>query len=249
MKRMRMGKLSRYAETLILAKNILNISTFMHNNVRMLDQYFSTEDLDTQSSKKLSDEEKVGMQNNIGPRLIYDDSVNAVNVVTIEPEEDTGYMDKVYHYLTGQKTESTTKDEETGEETIIVQDVRTRVAIFRTPEDVRYKRSCQYTIIGGTLSNVVFAPVNNGEYKFHMFGKHEPVTKDMKLKDFDQFSSDANLNAEAWLFRSMSPDVELMMAYLQKHNCPGIDIDPNDVPMLLERFGLQEATVQDIEEL
>lgn len=246
MKRMRMGKLSRYADTLILAKNILNISTFMHKNVRIMDQFFSTEDLDIQSAPKLSEEEKVKIQNRIGPRLIHDD---VVSIEPIEPEEDTGYLDKVYHYLTGQKTESKTKDEETGEETIIVQDVRTRVAIFRTPEDARYKRSCQYTIIGGTLSNVVFAPVNNGEYKFHWFGKHDPMNRDMKLKDFDQYSTDANLNAEAWLFRSMSPDVELMMAYLQKHNCPGIDIDPNDVPMLLERFGLQEATVQDIEEL
>lgn len=245
--KMRQGTLSRYSETLLLAKNILNISTFMHNNVRTLEQYFSTEDMDTTGSLQstLTDEDKAKIQNSVGPRLIYDD------VVTVQEEEDldASYMDKVYHYLTGEKTESKVHNEETGEETVTVQDVRTRVAIFRTPQDARYKRSCQYTILGSTLSNVVFAPVNDGEYTYYQFGKHNPVDKKMKLKDFDQYSSDENLNFEAWLFRSMSPEVELMMAYLQKHKCPGIDIDPNDVPMLLERFGLAPATVQDIEEL
>lgn len=245
--KMRQGTLSRYSETLLLAKNILNISTFMHNNVRTLEQYFSTEDMDTTGALKMSPEEVTKFQNKIGPRLIYSD-VDVSDVSDVQEEEDT-YMDKVYHYLTGEKTESKVHNEETGEEEVHVQDVRTRVAIFRTPQDVRYKRSCQYTILGSTLSNVVFAPVNNGEYTFYQFGKHDPMDKKMKLKDFDQYSSDENLNFEAWLFRSMSPEVELLMAYLQKHKCPGIDIDPNDVPMLLERFGLAPATVQDIEEL
>lgn len=247
MKRMRQGKLSRYVETLLLAKNILNISTFMHNNVRMLDQFFSTEDMDTSNALKISPEEQAKMQNKIGARQINADLVQE-EVQEIEIP-DNGYMDRVYHYLTGQQTESKTKNEETGEETTTVQDIRTRVAIFRTPEDARYKRSCQYTIIGSQLSNVVFAPVNNGEYTFYQFSKGGKVDVEMKLKDFDQYASDVNLNVEAWLFRSMSPVVELLMAYLQKYNCPGIDIDPNDVPMLLERFGLQPATVQDIEEL
>ena len=250
MKRMRNGKLSRYSDVLLLAKNILNISTFMHNNVRTLEQYFSTEDMNTTGSLQstLTEEEKAKIQNSVGPRLIYDD---VVTIEPVEPEEDldSSYMDKVYHYLTGEKTESKVQNEETGEETVTVQDVRTRVAIFRTPKDARYKRSCQYTVLGGKFSNVVFAPVNDGEYTYYQFGKHNPVDKKMKLKDFDQYGTDENLNLEAWQFRSMSPEVELMMAYLQKHNCPGIDIDPNDVPMLLERFGLQSATVQDIEEL
>lgn len=247
MKRMRQGKLSRYVETLLLAKNILNISTFMHTNVRMLDQFFSTEDMDTSNALQISPEDQAKMQNKIGARQINADLVQE-EIQEIEIP-DNGYMDRVYHYLTGQQTESKTKNEETGEETTTVQDIRTRIAIFRTPEDARYKRSCQYTIIGSQLSNVVFAPVNNGEYTFYQFSKGGKVDVEMKLKDFDQYGSDANLNFEAWLFRSMSPVVELLMAYLQKHNCPGIDIDPNDVPMLLERFGLQAATVQDIEEL
>lgn len=244
MKRMRQGKLSRYSDTLLLAKNILNISTFMHNNVRALDQYFSTEDMDTESSKQIDAAGQLKIRDSIGPRQIYEEE----DMSDIEIP-DNGYLDRVYHYLTGKKSESKVKNEETGEETVTVQDIRTRVAIFRTPQDARYKRSCQYTVLGGTFSNVVFAPVNDGEYTYYQFGKHDPFDKKMKLKDFDQYSTDENLNLEAWQFRSMSPEVELMMAYLQKHNCPGIDIDPNDVPMLLERFGLQPATVQDIEEL
>lgn len=245
-KNMKNGSLSRYSTELLMAKNILNISTFMHQNVHDLEKYFSPEDMDKQESK-LTEEDVVQMQNNVGPRSMYAD-INDALATAEEEEQASAYMDKLYYYISG-KTESKSKDEETGEETVTEQDVRTRIAIFRTPEDARYKRSCQMIVLGGVLSNVVFAPVNNGEYTFYQFGKHDPVSKSMKLKDFDEYSSQSNLNKEAWLFRSMSPKIELVAAYLQKHRCPGIDIDPNDIPMLLERFGLEPASVQDIEEL
>lgn len=242
-KRMRNSKLTRYSDQLLIAKNILNISTFMHENVHDLEKYFSTEDMATKNRPEMTNEEKVKFQNNFGPRQIVESEEDIVII------PDNGYMDKVYHYLTGEKIESKVQDKETGTETTTVEDVRTRVAIFRTPQDARYKRDSQYTLVGGSFSNVVFAPVNDGEYTYYQFGRHEPVKKKMKLKDFDAYSTVQNLNFECWLFRSMSPDVELVMAYLEKYHCPGIDIDPNDIPMLLERFGLEPATVQDIEEL
>lgn len=243
-KKMRNRKLSRYTEHLLLAKNIVKIAEFMHKNVNTLDTYFSTEDMN--SISKLSEEDIKSLQ-------AADAGLSRSIIPSLQEEEietvHTGFMDKVYHYLSGEKVETKVKNEETGEEETVLEDVRTRVAIFRTPDDAQYKRQCQYVLVGSKLSNIVFAPVNSGEYQFLWFGAHEPIKKNMKLKDFDQYSTEQNLNFECWLFRSMSPDIEILMSYLEKYHCPGIDIDPNDVPMLLQRFGLEAATVQDIEEL
>ena len=244
MGRMKNRKLSRYSTELLLARNIMNIADFMHANIETLDQYFSDDDMAVKS--RMSEDEMKNYSSVLAgnQRAVME----VVDAVDDESEDKSEFMRKVFHYVTGEKRTVKEKNEETGEETEHQEDVRTRVGISRTPIDTQYKDRCEYFFLGGKCSNIVFVPVNSGEYTFFQFAGNKIDQKKFKFKSFDNYASELNLNKEAWLFRSMSLEVELVMAYLEKHKCKGIDIDPNDVPMLLERFGITPAVMDDIPE-
>lgn len=175
---------------------------------------------------------------------------DAVSTALQEEPEVYGST-KSWNFKTGevkeiQKEESS---EESTPSTPSTVDVRSTVDIFSTDEDSR-RLSTWYEMNGNP---VMLSRSGAIPYSFQYSNVNTKTGQNTNNKftvhDFDSFSTPASLNAEAWLFRSMSIDINLIMSYLQKHNCPNITLYLMDIPFLMEKFGLDRSTVQDIQEL
>lgn len=221
MKRFCNMKLARYKDTLLQANDVLKIAQYMHDNVQDLDKLFDSVDSN-----------------------VYGAQAGSM---------DSLFMYKTYRYLTGEKKTVHDYDEEGKkiEGTEREEDVRSSVDIFETGENAFHKRISTYNDMNNKPISVAFSLAVPTSYKYVnvITSKKDMQQATFKLPVFDDYSTAKNLNSEAWLFRSMSIDIQLFMSYLAKYKCPGIEIYFSDIPLLLEKFGLTPSTEADIVEL
>lgn len=221
MKKFSNMKLKRYSETLLQANNILKIARHLHDNVDTVSKCFDDTAEDIYSAQAES----------TGKKFLYNH----------------------YTFKTGEKKTVHDHDEE-GKEiagTEREEDVKSSVDIFDTSEDAAYKRISTYYVMNNKPISIAFSLAVPTTYKYQSISTK---TKDsqhdtFKLRDFDEYSTEENLNKEAWMFRTMSIDIQLAMAYLAKHKCPGIEIYFSDVDKVMELLELTPSTIDDIVEL